>query len=216
MQYAPNVCKIFTIDANIGAGKSTILDYLHKFYKVPVDPEPVQKWMPYLQDMYHQNKGAFEFQVRVWLDRCWVQQRPNMSSIIMERSPYFQSSVFVPVNLDNNRLTVKEYQMLQEMYQRSMNMWSPKGYIYLRSDPAKCLQRIMKRGRDSEEQIPLEYLESLHKYHENAYMSGVTNGLPIIVVDVENKSVCQIAHEVWQALQFLGMGSPSLQTSYSM
>jgi deoxyadenosine/deoxycytidine kinase len=196
---------IFTIDANIGAGKTTVLEYLHKTFKVPIDPEPVQKWMPYLEEMYTHDKGAFEFQVRVWLDRCWVQQRPNMSPIIMERSPYFQRNVFVPVNVDNKRLTPHEHQMIEEMYAKSMSMWSPQGYIYLRSDPKKCHNRIAKRARDSEDAIPIDYLESLHKYHEDAYMAGVANGLPIIAIDVEGKTVECIAYETWKALQVLGL-----------
>jgi len=196
--------RIFTVDANIGAGKTTVMEYLHKHYRIPIDPEPVQKWIPYLEEMYKENKGAFDFQVRVWLDRCWVQQRPNMAPIIMERSPYFQSNVFVPVNVDNKRLTQHELQMIQEMYARSMAMWSPQGYVYLRSDPTKCHARIAHRGRDSESAIPLEYLESLHKYHEEAYRAGVSQGLPIIVIDVEGKTVETIAEEVYKALTALG------------
>lgn len=197
--------RIFTIDANIGAGKTTVLEYLHSFYRIPIDPEPVQKWEPYLQEMYKNDRGAFEFQVRVWLDRCWVQQRPNMAPILMERSPYFQSNVFVPVNVDNGRFTPHEHEMIAEMYGRSMAMWSPQGYIYLRSDPVKCQQRISKRGRDSESTIPLDYLTALHKYHEAAYMRGIAAGMPIIVIDVEGKSVETIAFEVYKALCHLGM-----------
>ncbi len=33
--------------------------------------------------------------------------------------------------------------------------------VYLDVEPATCLQRITARGRDSEEKIPLEYLETL-------------------------------------------------------
>lgn len=197
--------RIFTIDANIGAGKTTVLEYLHTHYRIPIDPEPVQKWEPYLQEMYKNEKGTFEFQVRVWLDRCWVQQRPNMAPILMERSPYFQSNVFVPVSVDNNRFTPHEHEMIMEMYNRSMSMWSPQGYIYLRSDPVKCQQRITKRGRDSESTIPIDYLNSLHRYHEIAYMRGISAGMPIIVIDVEGKTVETIAFEVYKALCHLGM-----------
>lgn len=200
--------RIFCIDANIGAGKTTVLNYLHTHYRLPIDPEPVQKWQPYLEEMYTHDKGAFEFQVRVWLDRCWIQQRPNMQDIVMERSPYFQSNVFVPVNVDNKRLSKHEHEMIEEMYNRSMAMWAPRGYIYLRSDPKKCLERIAKRARNSEEQIPLDYMESLHNYHELAYMKGISEGMSIIVIDVEEKTVETIAFEVYKALKWLGMWTP--------
>lgn len=196
---------VFTIDGNIGAGKSTILEYLHTHYRIPIDPEPIEKWQPYLEDMYRNNKGAFEFQTRVWLDRCWIQTRPNMASIVMERSPMFQSNVFIPAMLENGRINQREYCMLQEMYIKSSNIWSPSGCIYLRSNPAKCAERIRKRARSSEEEISLSYLYKLHTLHEYAYMNAVTHGSPIICIDIEGKSVPQIASEVWMALSIMGM-----------
>lgn len=195
---------IFTIDANIGAGKTTLLTYLHNHYRMPIDLEPVAKWQPYLEQLYRTKKGAFEFQVRVWLDRCWIQQRPNMAPIVMERSPYFQSNVFLPANLDAGTFTQQEYQMLQEMYAKSMMLWSPHAYIYLRSDPLKCHERIQKRARPSEEVISCEYLKKLHDYHERSYMLAASQGIPIICIHVENKTVKEIADEVMQALMVLG------------
>lgn len=195
---------IFTIDANIGAGKSSVLEYLHHNHSVAIDLEPVEKWTPYLEDMYRNDKGAFEFQVRVWLDRCWVQQRCNMCPILMERSPYFQANVFVPSNLDEGRLTIREYHKLQELYQKTLHMWAPHGYIYLRSDPIQCYQRILKRGRESEMGIKLEYLQKLHDYHERAYRLAVSQRIPVICVHVENKTIKQIAEEVLQSVISLG------------
>lgn len=195
---------IFTLDANIGAGKSTLLAYLHNHYRFPIDLEPVTKWQPYLEDLYKKRMGAFEFQVRVWLDRCWIQQRPNMAPIIMERSPFFQSNVFLPTNLDAGSMSLQQYQMLQEMYHKSMMLWSPHAYIYLRSDPEKCHERIHKRARPSEECISMDYLRKLHDYHERAYMLAASQGIPIICIHVEHKSVKQIADEIVQALMVLG------------
>ncbi len=204
---------IFTIDANIGAGKSTALSYLHNQYRIPIDLEPVAKWQPYLEDIYLRQKGAFEFQVRIWLDRCWIQQRPNMAPIVMERSPFFQSNVFLPANLDSGGFTLQEYQMLQEMYQKSMLLWSPHAYIYLRSDPDKCHERISKRARPSEDTISIEYLRKLHDYHERAYMIAASQGIPVICIHVENKSIKQVADEILQALMVLGY--PTQQNVFS-
>lgn len=196
---------IFTIDGNIGSGKSTVLNYLHTHYRIPIDPEPVQKWLPYLEEMYKNGTGAFDFQVRVWLDRCWIQQRPNMSSLVMERSPYFQSNVFIPANHENGKLTIKEYHMLEEMYVKSFSLWSPNGYIYLRSNPNKCVERINRRARSCEDGIDINYISQLHALHEHAYMQAVLLGIPIICIDVEGKTVPDIAAEVWAALCMMGI-----------
>lgn len=195
---------IFTLDGNIGAGKSTVLEYLHTHYRLSIDPEPVEKWQPYLEDMYRHNKGAFEFQVRVWLDRCWIQTRPNMAPMLMERSPYFQSNVFVPAMYEGAKINYREYCMLQEMYANSASLWAPAGCIYLRSNPIKCAERIRKRARPSEDEITVAYLYKLHMLHEYAYMNAVAHGVPVVCIDIEGKTVSQIAHEVWAALSVMG------------
>lgn len=202
-----SIMPIFTVDGNIGCGKSSVLHHLHMYYRIPVDPEPVEKWEPFLNDIYQSGKGTFEFQVRVWLDRCWVQTRPNMASIVMERSPFFQSNVFIPANLDSGRLTTREFHMLQEMYMKSSSLWAPAGYIYLRSNPGKCMERIQGRGRASESAISLGYIEKLHMLHEQAYMNAVMLGIPVICIDVEGKTIAHIASELWTALSMVGMGT---------
>jgi len=193
-----------TVDGNIGSGKSSVLEYLHTRYGCSVDLEPVKKWQPYLQELYCTGKSAFEFQVRVWLDRCWIQQRPNQSHLIMERSPYFQSCVFVPSNYQNGRISDSEYTTLNEMYQMSMRMWSPNFYVYLRSNPNNCMTRIATRNRESEDQIKKEYIQKLHDLHEQAYLWAMAKGFSVICIDVEGKTIEQIGDEVFGALTTMG------------
>ena len=195
---------IYTIDGNIGCGKTSVLEYLHKNYRIPIDLEPVEKWQPYLEDMYYRGKGTFEFQIRVWLDRCWIQSYTHTTHMIMERSPLFQRDVFVPVNVESGRLTDRQYDNILEMYNRSMSTWTPKGYIYIRSDPEKCAERIKKRARNSEEAIADIYLKRLHALHEQTYHTALANGCRVIVVDMENKTVPEIAAAVVEALKVMG------------
>jgi len=194
---------IFTLDGNIGAGKSTVLEYIHLNYKLPVDLEPVNKWQTYLDDMYKNNKSGFEFQVRVWLDRCWIQPKSHVLPMLMERSPYFQRNVFMPINHENGRLSDREFASLHEMYEKSNNIWIPNGYIYLRSDPKKCSERINKRGRQSEENIPLDYLEKLHEFHEKAYLYAASLEYPIKVINMEGKPISKIAEEIMEVVEEL-------------
>ena len=35
---------IYTIDGNIGSGKTSILQYLHKYKNYQIDLEPVENW----------------------------------------------------------------------------------------------------------------------------------------------------------------------------
>ena len=38
--------------------------------------------------------------------------------------------------------------------------------IYVKTSPEKCHSRILKRSRDGESNIPLEYLTNCSKYHD--------------------------------------------------
>lgn len=193
---------IITIDGNISAGKTTVLRILHSKYRWAVDLEPVQKWAPYLRDLYEHHTRAFEFQVRIWLDRCWIQPKSNSSTImLMERSPFFQNAVFVKANSMNGNLTVNQSDTLIDMYQKAMAMWSPLVHIYLRSNPANCAQRIVQRARAGEQAIEPEYLENLHVLHEAAYIDAVRSGKKVIVVDVEYKTPDAIAAEIHSILE---------------
>ncbi len=42
----------------------------------------------------------------------------------------------------------------------------PIGFIYLKTDPSICFQRLQKRKRSEESNIPLSYLNLLHAKHE--------------------------------------------------
>lgn len=50
-----------------------------------------------------------------------------------------------------------------------MNYYEPLFYptVYLRTDPEVAHKRITQRGRSEENAIKLEYLQSVHKLHED-------------------------------------------------
>ena len=47
--------------------------------------------------------------------------------------------------------------------------------IYVKATPEKCYQRIAKRSREGEENIPLEYLTSCSLYHDNMLDKNAPN-----------------------------------------
>ena len=188
---------IITVDGNIGAGKTSILNLLHRNYKLSIDLEPVDKWITYLTDYYNNKNGVLNFQLRVWLDRCWIQEKIDKTLILMERSPYFIRNIFINSVYNQQLITENDYKMLNDLYDRTDSVWSPNIYIYLRSDPEKCFERIKIRNRECETNITLEYIKSLHELHEKYYNEGIYNNLKIVCIDVENKSLTQITNEIY-------------------
>jgi deoxyadenosine/deoxycytidine kinase len=187
---------IYTIDGNIGCGKTSVLNYLHKYKNIQIDLEPVEKWKPFLDNIYLSKTGYFNFQIKVWLDRAWIQDKDNKSIILMERSPFFIRNTFNKNDYNNNNINEDEYKVLNEMYDKTDTIWKSNLYIYLRSSPSKCLERINYRGRYNEINITLDYLKNIHDLHEETYKYGLENNLNIIVIDVNNKTIHEIAEEI--------------------
>ena len=187
---------IYTIDGNIGCGKTSVLNYLHKYKNIQIDLEPIEKWKPFLDNIYLSKTGYFNFQIKVWLDRAWIQDKDNKSIILMERSPFFIRNTFNKNDYNNNNINEDEYKVLNEMYDKTDTIWKSNLYIYLRSSPSKCLERINYRGRYNEINITLDYLKNIHDLHEETYKYGLENNLNIIVIDVNNKTIHEIAEEI--------------------
>ena len=184
---------IITIDGNIGVGKTTILNYLHTNHNINVDLEPIDKWKPYLDNFYIEKKDYFKFLIRVWLDRSWIQEKNKNSLVLMERSPYFIRNTFNKYIYDNDLINNNENNIINELYDKTDVIWKSNYFIYLRSSPNKCLENIYNRGRDNEMDISLDYLNNIHKYHEEAYENLREKK---IIIDVENKTLEEIGLEI--------------------
>jgi deoxyadenosine/deoxycytidine kinase len=187
---------IYTIDGNIGCGKTSVLNYLHKYKNIQIDLEPIEKWKPFLDNIYLSKTGYFNFQIKVWLDRAWIQEKDNKSIILMERSPFFIRNTFNKNDFNNNNINEDEYNVLNEMYNKTDTIWKSNLYIYLHSSPNKCLERINYRGRNNELNITLDYLTEIHNLHEETYKKALENNLNIIIININNKTIQEIAEEI--------------------
>ena len=187
---------IITIDGNIGAGKTTILNYLHTNFNINVDLEPVDKWKPYLDNIYLNKKNFFNLQVRIWLDRSWIQEKDERSLLIMERSPFFIRNTFNKYMYENDLISSNENVIINELYNKTDIIWNSNYYIYLRTSPKKCLDRILSRGRENELDISLDYLEDIHRLHENCLEELLNDNKKILIIDVEEKTLEEISLEI--------------------
>ena len=186
---------IITIDGNIGSGKSSILNYLHKTLKNPVDLEPVDSWQVYLNNIYNNKSNLFNFQVRIWLDRCWIQHNTENKNIFVERSPYFIKNCFIELAKKNNLITDVDYNTLLDLHKKTDPLWLDNIYIYLKSKPDMCLTRIKKINRQSENNITLEYLNDLHDLHEEN-VEKLKKINKVYIIEVEGKSISNIVSEI--------------------
>lgn len=177
---------IFTVDGNIGSGKSTLIKLMKKKYKSFGDkkvvflPEPVDIWESIkdkngknvIESYYEdQVKFAFPFQMMAYISRVHqIREIMNNSDdntiIICERSVYTDKHVFAKMLHDNGTMNDIEIQIYKKWFDEFVKDFPFSGIIYVGAEPTKSLERVKIRNRKGED-IPLSYLELCHNYHEN-------------------------------------------------
>ena len=176
--------QIITIEGNIGSGKSTLLENLFNHYhndsSVVFLKEPVNEWekirdsdgTTMLQKFYaDQKKYSFSFQMMAYITRLVefktsIEQNPDATTFFTERSLYTDKNVFAKMLYDMGNIEDVNYQIYTQWFDAFAKDYSINNVIYVRTVPRICYHRIYLRSRVGEEDIPLDYLEKCHTYHE--------------------------------------------------
>jgi len=175
--------KIISVEGSIGSGKSTLLKILKNILKENENiiflQEPVDEWesikdkngITILQKFYeNQEKYSFAFQMMAYISRLsllkkTIDENPN-KIIITERCLNTDRYVFAKMLYDSGKMEDIEYKIYLKWFDHFANMQKIQKVIYLKTKPEICFERISKRNRDGESNIPLDYLENCHNYHE--------------------------------------------------
>ena len=173
---------IYSIDGNIGSGKSRLIHELKKqniFNNVIFIQEPVNIWngvkdqngKTILEHFYEdQNKYAFSFQIMAYISRLaqlkrYIKENPT-AILITERCTYTDREVFAKMLHDDQLISDIDMKIYLMWFDEFMKDIPIKGFIYVKTLPSKCFERVKKRNRKGEK-IPLKYLEKCHLYHQN-------------------------------------------------
>lgn len=185
---------ILSIDGNIGSGKSTLYKDLQDYYSgntnIGFCPEPVDNWgsvidkegVPILTNLYKDTKKyAFRFQMMAYISRLHllknIIKKNNYRVIICERSVQTDKNVFAKMLYDDNMIEHDEYQIYTMWFNEFLDELKLGGIIYVNANPKICFDRVKIRNREGEN-IPLEYLQKCHDYHES-WLSSIENKLTI-------------------------------------
>lgn len=188
---------IFSIEGNIGSGKSTLTKFLQIAQQelftelsLSIIQEPVDDWKnqkdtngeSILGHFYNDpEKYSFAFQMNSFISRSHKIMEQLYDTVLVERSVFSDAYCFACLCYENNLMTEMEYLIYKKWFTwltKSFNIKNT-GVIYLRTDPDECYNRIQKRNRSEETQISREYLHQLHKKHDEWLM----NGKNILVLD---------------------------------
>lgn len=182
--------KIFSVEGNIGSGKSTLVEYMNKntdHENIIFLREPVDSWNDIkdkngetiLSKFYgNTKKYSFSFQIMAYISRLALLRetvRNNPGKIIItERCVNTDKNVFAQMLYDDGNIEDVDYQIYLRWFDEFVNDFPISGYIYVNSPPELCSERIKKRNRNGEV-IPQSYLERCHDYHEKWLKTVNTN-----------------------------------------
>ena len=177
---------IFTIEGNVSAGKTTLLEFLAKTkFNIPhiVCYEPVDDWLNFKMDtdekslfeLFYQDpkKHAFSFQMMALQSRfehIYKTINENKGKIIIcERSFLTDAEIFAKLQYEEGNISDIDYHIYRKWHAFFLNILNPdiRGLIYLNTSPEECMKRISVRNRKGEEDFSKDYMDKLDIKHKN-------------------------------------------------
>ncbi len=184
--------RIISIEGDIGSGKSTLLRELHEKYpNYHFIDEPLTTWTSLKNDegesllhVFYKDirRYAYTFQncailsraqnirraVAEWQKECEADPSKAANNVfITERCLETDKNVFAQMLRDDRKMDLLEWDLYNRWYHMLDGVATISGLVYVNTGPEICHERIKRRARDGEEDIPIEYLRNLDKYHKH-------------------------------------------------
>ncbi len=191
---------MFIVEGNIGTGKTTFLKALHQsLTDSKVFLEAVDYWQnesqgqSILENFYNDPKRwAYSMEsitLKIRIQEHLAQQN-TIHPLIVERSIYSGLYCFAFNSFEQGFLTQLEWNIYNSWFHflTSKNCLPPHGFIYLQANPQISYQRTLRRDRQAENSISLQYLEQIHDRHEKFLITkenihpSIVN-IPVLVLD---------------------------------
>ena len=183
-QVNPPKRKFIAIAGNIGAGKSSLLDFLTASYDVAPFYEPNDD-NPYLEDFYRDmRRWAFQSQLFFLSNKFRIHQEADRAAgvVIQDRTIFEDAEIFATALHQMRKIDRRDWETYWAFYQSILEAIQPPDLmIYLRCPVRTIRKRIKLRGRKMEQDIPLSYLKRLEGLYEN-WIKNYTLG-EVLVLD---------------------------------
>jgi len=178
--------KYIGVAGNIGAGKSTLVDFLrYRFDLTPFYEPNVDN--PFLSDFYGDMKRwAFHSQMYFLAHKFRLHQEltDHTGTVVQDRTIYEDAEIFAENLYRSRKMSKKEYQTYRDMYESIVRTLRPPDLmIYLRAEVRTVRKRIKLRGRPEEQDIPLSYIRRLNTLYEEWFSRYDRSPTLVIQID---------------------------------
>jgi deoxyadenosine/deoxycytidine kinase len=161
--------KYIAVAGNIGAGKTSLVEFLRGRYDLLPFYEPNEE-NPYLWDFYRDMASwSFHSQVYFLSKKARLHQRLQKSrgTAIQDRTIYEDAEIFARNLYTQGLMDPRDFATYWELYEAlKESLRPPDVLIYLHSDLKTIKKRIAARGRETEQAIPTNYLKRLQRLYK--------------------------------------------------
>ena len=162
--------RYIAVAGNIGAGKSSLIDFLCSHFEVKPFLER-NSTNPFFADFYKDMKRwAFHSQMYFLTQKFNVHLELDNSSgtVIQDRTIYEDAEIFAHNLYLQKCMSKAEYSTYRDLYETITETINPPDLLIYVECPVRTLKkRIAKRGREAEVGIQDEYLKRLHRLYSN-------------------------------------------------
>jgi deoxyadenosine/deoxycytidine kinase len=161
--------KFIAIAGNIGAGKSSLLEFLTATYEIAPFYEPNDE-NPYLEDFYgDMRRWAFQSQLFFLSNKFRIHQEADRTPgvVVQDRTIFEDAEIFATALHQMRKIDKRDWETYWAFYQNILEAIQPPDLmIYLRCPVRTIRRRIKLRGRKMEQDIPLAYIKRLDRLYE--------------------------------------------------
>lgn len=162
--------RTIAIAGNIGAGKSTLVEFLTRTYGIAPFYEPNED-NPYLPDFYaDMRRWAFHSQLYFLSNKFRLHQELDRAPgvVALDRTIFEDAEVFAAALREMKAIDDRDWATYRRFYETILGAIRPPDLlIYLKCSVRTLRKRIRLRDRHMERDMPLAYLRRLHRLYEN-------------------------------------------------
>lgn len=180
---------VITIAGTVGVGKSTMTKALADALQFRTSFEKVDA-NPYLDLFYDDfEKWSFHLQIYFLAERFKEQKRmfEYGGGFIQDRSIYEDTGIFAKMHWEKGTMNNVDYETYTNLFEAMvMTPYFPHPdlLIYLEGSIDDIIERIQERGRQMEQQTPVEYWIEMHQRYEN--WINTFNGCPVLRLNIND------------------------------
>jgi len=156
--------KFIAVAGNIGAGKTSLVDFLCKQYNLKPFFEP-NDTNPYLDDFYKDmRRWAFHSQIYFLSHKFRIHRQLEKypGTVVQDRTIYEDAEIFAENLFRSHCMDKRDYITYMEFYKTiKEDLQPPSVMIFLRCSIKTMRKRILMRGREMERNISTSYLRRL-------------------------------------------------------